>query len=122
MRAYALHCAQETLARGFCIRLRARDSAGQADHRAAARNPFGSSRHADIMVVEWLEMKSKIVAILETRTGAHLAEMITRRGGIAMSAPALEEIPDIEPAAVIALLDRWRARAFDTVIFQTGVG
>jgi uroporphyrinogen-III synthase len=67
-------------------------------------------------------MKSKIVAILETRTGAHLAEMVTRRGGTAMSAPALEEVPDIEPAAVIALLDRWRARAFDTVIFQTGVG
>jgi uroporphyrinogen-III synthase len=67
-------------------------------------------------------MKSKIVAILETRTGAHLAELVTRRGGIAMSAPALEEVPDIEPAAVIGLLDRWRARAFDTVIFQTGVG
>jgi uroporphyrinogen-III synthase len=74
------------------------------------------------MVVEWLEMKSKIVAILETRTGAHLAEMITRRGGIAMSAPALEEVPDIEPSAVAALIDRWRARAFDLVIFQTGVG
>jgi uroporphyrinogen-III synthase len=74
------------------------------------------------MVVEWLEMKSKIVAILETRTGAHLAEMITRRGGIAMSAPALEEVPDIEPAAVVALLERWRLRPFDLVIFQTGVG
>jgi uroporphyrinogen-III synthase len=67
-------------------------------------------------------MKSKIVAILETRTGAHLAEMVTRRGGIAMSAPALEEVPDIEPAAVISLIERWRERPFDTVIFQTGVG
>lgn len=74
------------------------------------------------MVVKCAQMKSKIVAILETRTGAHLAEMVTRRGGIAMSAPALEEVPDIEPAAVIGLLDRWRARAFDIVIFQTGVG
>jgi uroporphyrinogen-III synthase len=67
-------------------------------------------------------MKSKIVAILETRTGAHLAEMVARRGGVAMSAPALEEIPDIEPSAVVALLERWRARPFDIVIFQTGVG
>ena len=67
-------------------------------------------------------MKSKIVAILETRTGAHLAEMITRRGGVAMAAPALEEVPDIEPATVAALIERWRAKPFDLVIFQTGVG
>ncbi len=67
-------------------------------------------------------MKSKIVAILETRTGAHLAEMITRRGGVAMAAPALEEVPDIEPATVVALVERWRAKPFDWVIFQTGVG
>ena len=67
-------------------------------------------------------MKSKIVAILETRTGAHLAEMITRRGGVAMSAPALAELPDIEPSAVVALVERWRIRPFDFVIFQTGVG
>jgi uroporphyrinogen-III synthase len=67
-------------------------------------------------------MKSKIVAILETRTGAHLAEMITRRGGVALPAPALEEVPDIEPATVAALLKRWHAKPFEVVIFQTGVG
>ena len=75
-----------------------------------------------IMVVECPEMKSKIVAILETRTGAHLAEMITRRGGVALAAPALEEVPDIEPQAVHELLARWRSKPFDFVIFQTGVG
>lgn len=67
-------------------------------------------------------MKSKVVAILETRTGAHLAEMITRRGGVAMPAPALEEVPDIEPAAVAALIERWRDKPFGMVVFQTGVG
>ena len=36
-------------------------------------------------------MKSKVIAILETRTGAHLGELIARRGGIPMLAPALEE-------------------------------
>jgi len=67
-------------------------------------------------------MKSKVVAILETRTGAHLAELIARRGAIPLSAPALEEVPDIEPAAVVALLERWRATPYRFVIFQTGVG
>jgi uroporphyrinogen-III synthase len=67
-------------------------------------------------------MKSKVVAILETRTGAHLGELIARRGGIPMLAPALEEIPDVEPETVSNLLDEWRANPFRMVIFQTGVG
>ncbi len=67
-------------------------------------------------------MKSKVVAILETRTGAHLSELIARRGGIPMAAPALEEIPDIEPRTVVELLDTWRTTPYRMVIFQTGVG
>jgi uroporphyrinogen-III synthase len=67
-------------------------------------------------------MKSKVVAILETRTGARLAELISRRGGIALSAPALEEVPDIEPHAIASLIERWRVTPYDFVIFQTGVG
>jgi uroporphyrinogen-III synthase len=67
-------------------------------------------------------MKSKVVAILETRTGQHLGEMIARRGATPMLAPALEEIADVDPAAVTALLDEWRVRPFRMVIFQTGVG
>jgi uroporphyrinogen-III synthase len=67
-------------------------------------------------------MKSKVVAILETRTGAHLGELIARRGGIPMLAPALEEVPDVDGEAVAALLARWRIDPFKIVIFQTGVG
>lgn len=67
-------------------------------------------------------MKSKVVAILETRTGAHLAELIARRGAVPMLAPALEEVPDVVPQTVIDLLQQWRARPFKMVIFQTGVG
>src|ERR1700680_5263635 len=67
-------------------------------------------------------MKSKVVAILETRTGAHLGELIARRGGVRMLGPALEELPDVDPQAVVALLERWRINPFNTVIFQTGVG
>src|SRR5450432_2141204 len=67
-------------------------------------------------------MKSKVVAILETRTGAHLGELIARRGGIPMLAPALEEVPDVDPQAVVSLLAQWRINPFKIVIFQTGVG
>ena len=67
-------------------------------------------------------MKSKVVAVLETRTGAHLGELIARRGGVPMLAPALEEVPDIEPQTVVSLLDTWRTNPYRMVIFQTGVG
>jgi uroporphyrinogen-III synthase len=67
-------------------------------------------------------MKSKVVAILETRAGAHLAELVARRGGIPMLAPALEEVPDVDPHALASLLDQWRIDPFKICIFQTGVG
>ena len=67
-------------------------------------------------------MKSKVVAILETRTGARLGELIARRGGIPMLAPALEEVPDVDSQAVAALLAQWPTNPFKIVIFQTGVG
>jgi uroporphyrinogen-III synthase len=67
-------------------------------------------------------MQSKIVAILETRTGEHLAGLIARRGGVPMPAPALEEVPDVDSHRWAALLDGWEARPFTMAIFQTGVG
>jgi uroporphyrinogen-III synthase len=67
-------------------------------------------------------MKSKVVAILETRAGAHLAELVARRGGVPLLAPALEEVPDLDPQAVHSLLAQWRVRPFKICIFQTGVG
>jgi uroporphyrinogen-III synthase len=67
-------------------------------------------------------MKSKVVAILETRTGAHLGELIARRGAVPMLAPALKEVPEVDPEAVASLLDGWHTDPFKVVIFQTGVG
>ncbi|HEY2677863.1 MAG TPA: uroporphyrinogen-III synthase [Steroidobacteraceae bacterium] len=67
-------------------------------------------------------MKSKVVAILETRAGAHLAELIVRRGGVAMLAPALEEVPDVDPKAIQILIEQWHRNAFNICVFQTGVG
>jgi len=86
-------------------------------HRSAIRAAFAAGA--------WLNtdrMKSKVVAILETRTGAHLGELIARRGGIPMLAPALEEVPDVDPQAVASLLAQWRIEPFKLAIFQTGVG
>src|SRR5271170_2331177 len=79
---------------------------------------------AAIATAPWLNtsMKSKVVAILETRTGAHLGELIARRGAIPMLAPALEEVPDVDPRAVVDLIEQWRTAPFEIVIFQTGVG
>jgi uroporphyrinogen-III synthase len=67
-------------------------------------------------------MKSKVVAILENRVGAHLASLVERRGGVAMHAPALEEVPDIDPKEVVSLIESWRKQPFKVAIFQTGVG
>ena len=67
-------------------------------------------------------MKSKVVAILETRTGEHLAELIARRGGVPMRAPALEEVPDVDSDRLADLLDGSAAHPFTMAIFQTGVG
>jgi uroporphyrinogen-III synthase len=64
----------------------------------------------------------KTVAILEARTGAHLAELISRLGAVPLLAPALEEVPDVDPAAVGILLQDWMAQPFRMMIFQTGVG
>lgn len=65
---------------------------------------------------------SKTVAILEARTGAHLAELVSRQGAVPLLAPALEEVPDVDPAAVEMLLQDWIAHPFRMMIFQTGVG
>jgi uroporphyrinogen-III synthase len=64
----------------------------------------------------------KTVAILEARTGAHLAELISRHGAVPLLAPALEEVPDVDPAALALLLQDWIAHPFRMMIFQTGVG
>jgi uroporphyrinogen-III synthase len=67
-------------------------------------------------------MQAKVIAILETRTGAHLAELIARRGGIPLLAPALAELPDVDAELVASLIAQWPAEPFKMVIFQTGVG
>ena len=67
-------------------------------------------------------MKDKTVAILETRLGKQLAELVTQRGGRPGHAPALAEVPVVEPQAIAAMVRDVEARPARLAIVQTGVG
>ncbi len=67
-------------------------------------------------------MKAKSVAILENRVGEQLADLLARRGLAPVRAPALAEVPDVDPAHVSDLFDSWRTTPPHMFILQTGVG
>lgn len=67
-------------------------------------------------------MKAKRIAILESRLGKQLTELVTQRGGVPFHAPALAELPDLEPDKIAALVRSLEERPAKLVIFQTGVG
>lgn len=67
-------------------------------------------------------MKAKRIAILEARLGRQLAELVESRGGVPFHAPALAELPDIDPASIGELVRSLEATPPRAVIFQTGVG
>ena len=67
-------------------------------------------------------MKGRRVAILESRLGKQLAGLIESRGGVPIHAPALAEVPDLDPQAIAALVRSLQASPARAVVFQTGVG
>jgi len=67
-------------------------------------------------------VKGKRIAILEARMGEQLAELVTRRGGVAFHAPALAELPDLDAQAIERLVKSLETEPPRLVIFQTGVG
>ena len=67
-------------------------------------------------------MNGQTVAILESRLGEQLAELIAKRGGKPVRAPALAEIPDVDPPHISELIREWQAKPVKAAIFQTGVG
>jgi uroporphyrinogen-III synthase len=73
----------------------------------------------DLLVAAW--MKDKTIAILESRMRDHIASLV-RYGGTPFSAPALAEIPDVDPAHIDELIHHWNSAPPDIFIFQTGVG
>jgi uroporphyrinogen-III synthase len=62
------------------------------------------------------------VAILEARLGRELADLVAQRGGVPLHAPALAELPDLDPALIKALVSSLEADPPKLAVFQTGVG
>jgi len=67
-------------------------------------------------------MRGKHIAVLESRLGKQLAELVARRGGVPFHAPALAEVPDLDAGKIAALVGSLEARAAKAAVFQTGVG
>lgn len=62
------------------------------------------------------------IALLEARMSGELAEMISRRGGEPLSAPAVREAPRDSSDQVEALIRALAEGAVQVVVFMTGVG
>ena len=67
-------------------------------------------------------MKGKRIAVLEARMGQQMADLVTQRGGIPFRAPALAEVPDLDPRAIADLIASLERKPAKLAIFQTGVG
>jgi len=67
-------------------------------------------------------MKDKTIAILEHRLGEQMADLVRKYGGTPFYAPALAEIPEVDPARISGLFRTWDVAAPDIFIFQTGTG
>ena len=67
-------------------------------------------------------MRDKQVAILESRLGPQMVELVAKHGGLPLHAPALAEVADVSPAYVERLVHDAQARPAKVAIFQTGVG
>ena len=67
-------------------------------------------------------MKAKHIAILESRLGEQLVSLVAQRGGVPFHAPALAELPDLEPQKIAELVRSLQQAPAKLFIFQTGVG
>jgi uroporphyrinogen-III synthase len=67
-------------------------------------------------------MKGKTVAILESRMRDQIADLVRKAGGTPFVAPALAEIPEVDPGHIEQLINGWHAAPPHIFIFQTGVG
>src|SRR6202045_4891615 len=67
-------------------------------------------------------MKAKTLAIFKSGMGDKLPGLVRRKGGTPFSAPALAEIPDVDPAHIDELIRDWNSAPPDIFVFQTGIG
>jgi uroporphyrinogen-III synthase len=68
------------------------------------------------------ELRGLRVATFESRRAKDITEMIRRRGGEPISAPAMREVPLGENKQALEFAQRLSAGKLDVVIFLTGVG
>ncbi|OAI50442.1 hypothetical protein AYO46_10105 [Betaproteobacteria bacterium SCGC AG-212-J23] len=69
-----------------------------------------------------MAMQGKRVAVLESRLGRELTELVAGRGAEAFHAPALAELPDLDRDRIAELVRSLEARPARVFVFQTGVG
>ncbi len=62
------------------------------------------------------------IAAFESRLAGPMAELIARKGGVAVEAPSLKEVPIEENRQALAFADALLEGRFDVVHFETGVG
>src|ERR1700693_426832 len=86
--------------------------------RPLAMNPETESNSSDITP----GFAGLRVVAFESRMAAEVATMIERRGGVAIIAPAMREVPLEDNHAALDFAERLLAGEFDAVIFMTGVG
>lgn len=67
-------------------------------------------------------MIGKTIAILENRYGEELAALLSKRGALAMRAPALAEVPDLDAEYIARLVPELEDNPPRAFVFQTGVG
>lgn len=67
-------------------------------------------------------MNGKRIAILESRFGDHLADLLRRQGAEVLQAPALAELPDVDAVRIGKLIDDLAKAPAKLFVFQTGVG
>lgn len=69
-----------------------------------------------------MTIQGKTIAVLESRAAEQVAALIVRHGGTPLSAPALAEIPVIDPSHMRQWMETLSATPPAISIFQTGVG
>jgi uroporphyrinogen-III synthase len=67
-------------------------------------------------------MRNKTVAILESRLGRQLGALVVKHGGRPVYAPALAEVPEVDPAFITRLVADLASQPAEIAVFQTGVG
>ena len=68
------------------------------------------------------DLQRRVIAFLEGRRSAELADLIQRHNGVPLAAPCLRELHSPDSPVLQASISRALDAAFEVAIFLTGVG